>query len=65
MAYRQPIDWKILGTSYGCCSWAVIDDSVMVRITDGSRSAKIASLPPEDLALLLMHELTFERTCGG
>ena len=65
MAYRQPIDWKILGTPYGCCSWAVIDGSVTVRVPSGSRSAKIAGLSPESLAQLLMHELAFEQNCGG
>jgi hypothetical protein len=65
MAYRQPIDWKILGTPYGCCSWAVIDGSVTVRVPSGSRSAKIEGPSPESLAQLLMHELAFEQNCGG
>jgi len=61
MSHRQPIDWKVLATQFGNCSWAVIDGHVTVRSVVGSRTAKIAGLAAESLAGLLMWEMANEQ----
>jgi hypothetical protein len=65
MAHRQAINWQILNTHFGPCSWALIDGSVHVRSAIGSRSAKLATMPPESVAALLMFQLHDSGTCCG
>jgi hypothetical protein len=65
MAQRKAIDWQTLNTHFGPCSWALIDGHIHVRSSIGNRSAKMATMPPESVAALLMFQLHDKEPCCG
>lgn len=54
--------WNTLHTAAGHASWAVIGDTLTVRMADGVKKVELRGIDPESLARILMWEIVRDDT---